>query len=255
MAVCRSFARLQQLNKISPPRRRNLRRLREELCQQALGKGRAVGVDTVRIDWGRPIGSWCLKVPRPNGRDHSPAGANRPVAPFILPLRRGPIQQPFEQLAQSGDLHGLNQMAVEAGLFRPAPIFLPAPARQRDRARSPCPIPPGETGGPCRSRAAWACRCPAARPAAGSSRPLRGPPDRRRPRETSAPMSFNSTLMLSAASWLSSTTRMRWGARNLPARHRTPIALRGRSPREHRPWLHSTWLSRDARSCSNELTG
>ena len=71
-----------------------------------------------------------------------------------------------ERAHRSGRLH---EVRVEAGLARAAPVFVLAPAGERDQHMAPCPRLPRGSGARLRSHRASACRCRAARRRAGTS--------------------------------------------------------------------------------------
>ena len=111
------------------------------------------------------------------------------------------VARPLEHLDQLLHRHRLDQVQVEAGFPRAAPVLVLAPAGQRDQ-RTPCPHRPrpNRRGRP-RSRSCPAGRCRAARRPGGICRGQLERLRRRRGRcAPRGPMSRSSMARLSAAS-------------------------------------------------------
>ena len=102
---------------------------------------------------------------------------------------RGPRPRRRQQLLQGGGVDRLDQVVVEAGLPRAAPVLLLPPAGQRDEHDAARPTAARGCGGRPRSRSASACRCRAGPRRAGTPPPPRPPPGRRARCATSLPMS------------------------------------------------------------------
>ena len=130
---------------------------------------------------------------------------------------------------QLGEDDRLDEMAVEAGLLRAAPVLGLAPAGDGDdRDRAGATARRAAAGRP-RSRSGPAGRCRAGRRRGAARRRASAPPGRRARRASRGRASASSIARLVGASPLSSTTSMRMRAWP-PRRRRLGAAPRRRAP-------------------------
>ena len=161
--------------------------------------------------------------------DRRARAAERVPRPDRAALVRAARSGGAEQLLQGVQVDRLGQVVIEARLPGPAPVLVLAPAGQRDQDHAIASAARG-SGAPPRSRSAAAARCPGAPRPAGSAAATSTASRPSWAVRTSLPAIRSSMARLSAASRLSSTTRMRRlePARELLAR-RAGARLRGPS--------------------------
>ena len=126
--------------------------------------------------------------------------------------------------SSSVGIDGLDQVAVEARLLRKLPVDVAAPAGERDQHHVRRRAHRGGSRARPRSRRASACRGPSARRRAGRWRLAAMAPSPSNAVSTSLPSRRSIIASVSAASRLSSTTRMR---REVAARRAVAAATTG----------------------------